>query len=77
MLQKEVDGLEGKLEALLQKWQPAQARSVGSIKGISKRATGMLIIFTQGFKNIYNHQECALHVRHECDKNQCGLQSSL
>lgn len=57
VLQKEVDGLEGKLEALLQQWQPAQVKSVGSIKGIGKRATAMLIIFTQGFKNTHNHRQ--------------------
>lgn len=57
VLQKEVDSLEQKLEALLQSWQPAQFKSVGSIKGIGKRATAMLIVFTQGFKNTHNHRQ--------------------
>ena len=54
---REIDGLEKKLEALLQQWQPAQLKSVGSIKGIGKRATAMLIVFTQGFKNTHSHRQ--------------------
>lgn len=56
-LGKEMDSLEVKLEALLQKWQPAQLKSVSSIKGIGKRATAMLIVFTQGFKYTKNHRQ--------------------
>lgn len=56
-LKKEVENLEVKLEALLKVWQPAQLKSVGSIKGIGKRAAAMLIIFTQGFKNTHNHRQ--------------------
>ena len=56
-LEREIDNLEQKLEALLQKWQPAQLKSVGSIKGIGKRATAMLIVFTQGFKYTKNHRQ--------------------
>lgn len=56
-LDKEMNSLEIKLEAVLQKWQPAQLKSVGSIKGIGKRATAMLIVFTQGFKYTHNHRQ--------------------
>lgn len=56
-LEKEVTNLEHKLETLLQSWQPAQLKSVGSIKGIGKRATAMLIIFTQGFKNTHSARQ--------------------
>lgn len=56
-LEREVDILERKLEVLLQQWQPAQLKSVGSIKGIGKRATAMLIVFTQGFKNTHSHRQ--------------------
>ncbi len=56
-LAKEIDNLEIKLEAQLEKWQPAQLKSVGSIKGIGKRATAMLIVFTQGFKYTHNHRQ--------------------
>jgi transposase len=56
-LAREIDSLEQKLEALLQQWQPAQLKSVGSVKGIGKRATAMLIVFTQGFKNTHSHRQ--------------------
>jgi transposase len=56
-LAKEVINLEVKLQTLLQSWQPAQLKSISSIKGIGKRATAMLIVFTQGFKNTHNHRQ--------------------
>lgn len=56
-LEKEVAALEQKLAALLQVWQPAQLKSVSSIKGIGKRATAMLIVFTQGFKYTESHRQ--------------------
>jgi transposase len=56
-LQKEMKNLEEKLEALLQAWQPEQLKNVSSIKGLGKRASAMLIIFTQGFKNTRNHRQ--------------------
>jgi len=56
-LAKEMTILEGKLEAQLEQWQPAQLKSVSSIKGIGKRATAMLIVFTQGFKYTKSHRQ--------------------
>jgi len=56
-LEKEIEILEAKLETMLEQWQPAQLKSVGSIKGIGKRATAMLIVFTQGFKHTPNHRQ--------------------
>lgn len=56
-LQKEMKSLEEKLEVLLQRWQPEQLRNVSSIKGLGKRASAMLIIFTQGFKHTSNHRQ--------------------
>jgi len=56
-LEKEIMNLEGKLETLLQSWQPGQLKSISSIKGIGKRATAMLIVFTQGFKNTHSHRQ--------------------
>lgn len=56
-LEKEIKNLEVKLEDLLQQWQPAQFKSVSSIKGIGKRATSMLIVFTQGFKYTKSHRQ--------------------
>ena len=56
-LGKEIVLLEKKLDVLLQQWQPAQFKSVSSIKGIGKRATSMLIVFTQGFKYTKSHRQ--------------------
>jgi transposase len=56
-LDKEMKNLEQKLEVSLQQWQPAQLKSVSSIKGIGKRATAMLIVYTQGFKYTHNHRQ--------------------
>jgi len=55
-LQKEMKNLEEKLEAVLKAWQPEKLKNVSSIKGLGKRASAMLIIFTQGFKNTRNHR---------------------
>jgi transposase len=56
-MEKEIQLLELKLESLLEQWQPAQLKNVSSIKGIGKRATAMLIVFTQGFKYTKNHRQ--------------------
>jgi transposase len=56
-LEKEVLILEKKLEQLLKAWQPQQYKSISSVKGIGKRATAMLIIFTQGFRNTHSHRQ--------------------
>jgi transposase len=56
-LQKEMKALEEKLQSLLEVWQPEQLKNVSSIKGLGKRASAMLIIFTQGFKNTRNHRQ--------------------
>lgn len=56
-LEKEVQALEKKLDELLKQWQPHQHKSISSVKGIGKRATAMLIIFTQGFKNTHSHRQ--------------------
>ncbi len=55
--EKEVQILEKKLDQLLKEWQPQQHKSISSVKGIGKRGTAMLIIFTQGFKNTHNYRQ--------------------
>ncbi len=55
--EKEIKLLEEKLEALLLVWKPEQVKSVSSIKAIGKRATAMLIIYTQDFKYTENHRQ--------------------
>ena len=57
LMEKEMLHLEKKLELQLQQWQPNQLKSVSSIKGIGKRATAMLIVFTQGFKYTHSHRQ--------------------
>ncbi len=57
LLQKETENLESKLQLLLTQWQPTQLKNVSSIKGIGKRATAMLIVFTQGFKYTKSHRQ--------------------
>jgi transposase len=56
-LEKEMELLEEKLEVTLNQWQPDQLKSLRSIKGIGKRATAMLIVFTQGFKFTNSHRQ--------------------
>jgi transposase len=56
-MKKEVKSLEGKLQELLQAWQPEQLKNISSVKGIGKRAAAMLIIFTQGFKHTHSHRQ--------------------
>lgn len=55
--EKEINHLEQKLEALLLEWQPEQVKNISSIKAIGRRATAMLIIFTQGFRYTVNHRQ--------------------
>jgi transposase len=56
-LEKEIEQLEKKLEQLLKQWQPDQYKNINSIKGLGKRATALLIIFTQGFRHTENHRQ--------------------
>jgi transposase len=42
---------------LLKAWQPEQLKNISTIKGLGKRASAMLIIFTQGFKQTHNHRQ--------------------
>jgi transposase len=44
------------VQAILQQWQPVQLKSLSSIKGIVKRDTVMLIVYTQGLKFTQCHR---------------------
>ena len=57
VLQKEIKKLEVQLLDLLQAWQGAQLKSVSSIPGLGKRATALLIVYTEGFTKIQNHRQ--------------------
>lgn len=55
--ENEIKLLEAKLDELIATWQPQQMKNISSIKAVGKRATAMLIIFTQGFRYTYNHRQ--------------------
>lgn len=56
-LQKEVKKLEQELTVKLKQWQPEMLELVSSVIGIGKRASAILIISTQGFKNTASHRQ--------------------
>jgi transposase len=49
--------LEAELLVKLELWQPELLKKVSSVKGIGKRATAILIVFTQGFKHTDSYQQ--------------------
>ena len=49
-LQSELKKFETALYTKLEDWQPALVKQIRSVVGISKRATAILIVSTQGFK---------------------------
>lgn len=53
----EIVKLEKKLLQVLQLWQPEQVKNISSVMSIGKRATAMLIVATQGFKNTVSHRQ--------------------
>lgn len=56
-LRLELKKLEQALAQKLHAWQPALVQQVSSVKGIGKRATAILIVFTQGFKYTQTYQQ--------------------
>lgn len=56
-LRTELKKLELELAKKLNAWQPDLVKQVSSVKGIGKRATAILIVFTQGFKHTENYQQ--------------------
>lgn len=50
-LSAELENLEATLADKLSEWQPDLVKQVRSVVGIGKRATSILIVSTQGFKN--------------------------
>jgi transposase len=57
LLQQELKKLEQELEQKLQIWQPKIVKQVNSVIGIGKKATSILIVRTQGFKNTESYQQ--------------------
>lgn len=56
-LRNELEKLEEVLNEKLKEWQPELVHLVGSIIGIGKRATSLLIVSTQGFKTTTSYQQ--------------------
>jgi transposase len=56
-LEKQVSLLEKQLHKNLIHWQPDQLKAVSSIPGLGKRATALLIVYTDGFTKIKNHRQ--------------------
>ena len=56
-LRLELKKLEQELAKKLQAWQPDLVKQVSSVKGIGKRTTAILIVFTQGFKHTETYQQ--------------------
>jgi transposase len=56
-LQREVEKLELQLQQNLQAWKADQLKAVSSIPGLGKRATALLIIYTNGFTRVKNHRQ--------------------
>jgi transposase len=56
-LRQELKKLEQQLVKKLEAWQPELVKQVSSVKGIGKRATAILIVFTQGFKHTESYQQ--------------------
>ena len=56
-LQVELKKLETELYKKLESWQPAMVKQVRSVVGIGKRATAILIVSTQGFRNTESYQQ--------------------
>ena len=56
-LQTEKIKLEKELDLQLKKWHPDLVEKISSVKGIGKRATAILIVFTQGLKYTETYQQ--------------------
>jgi transposase len=56
-LKIELKKLEAELDKKLKIWQPDLTQKVQSVKGIGKRATAILIVFTQAFEYTQTYQQ--------------------
>jgi transposase len=56
-LKTELKKLETELDKKLKIWQPDLAKKIQSVKGIGKRSTAILIVFTQAFKHTETYQQ--------------------
>lgn len=56
-LKAELKKLEAELDRKLKLWQPDLTKKVQSVKGIGKKATAILIVFTQAFEHTKTYQQ--------------------
>lgn len=56
-LRKEKEKMEQQLEKKLKEWQPELLQQVQSVKGIGKRASAELIIYTKAFKGMKSYKQ--------------------
>jgi transposase len=56
-LQKEIKKLEALLQQYLQEWKGEQLQQITSIPGLGKRASALLIVYTEGFTKVKNHRQ--------------------
>jgi len=56
-LQEEKQNLEVQLQEKLKNWEPELLEFVSSVKGLGKRASAELIIYTQGFKDMDSYKQ--------------------
>jgi transposase len=57
VLKAELKKLQEELEQKLVQWQPELVKLVRSVKGIGKRATATIIVYTQGFAHTETYQQ--------------------
>ncbi|RYE57702.1 MAG: IS110 family transposase [Sphingobacteriales bacterium] len=56
-LANEIAKLEDRLVKTLDEWQSEQRRNLITIPGLGNRAAALLIVHTDGFKNVTNHRQ--------------------
>lgn len=52
-----MEKLEPRLQQILETWKGEQLKCLATITGLGKRATALLIIYTDGFTRVTNHRQ--------------------
>lgn len=55
--EQEIEKLQQALEQKLNVWAPQQSENLQSIPGLGKRASAMLIVFSEAFNKVENHRQ--------------------
>lgn len=56
-IDKVMEKLELRLQQILETWKGEQLKCLATIPGLGKRATALLIIYTDGFTRVTNHRQ--------------------